>query len=129
MSNPSKRKGTAGEVAVVEYLRQFFPRAERRTLHGNKDCGDVAGIDAVCIEVKNEARFDLAGWIKELEVEIGHSGADVGAVIAKKRGTTNVGDWYAVLPVRILVDLLVGWTEAYIGDHKNFHHASTGLFV
>jgi hypothetical protein len=27
-------------------------------------------------------------------------------VIAKKRGTTNVGDWYAVLPVRVLVKLL-----------------------
>jgi hypothetical protein len=91
----------------VKYLREHgFPYAERRALHGTTDKGDITGCGPVVFEVKNHKALDLAGWLKELETEMVNADVQVGAVIAKKRGTTNVGDWYAVLPVRVLVELL-----------------------
>ncbi len=103
----AKQKGTAAETATVKYLREHgFPYAERRALHGTADKGDITGCGPIVFEVKNHAKLDLAGWIKELEAEMVNADVQLGAVIAKKRGTTNVGDWYAVLPVRVLVELL-----------------------
>lgn len=107
MANPSKRKGTAAETAVVEYLKgRGWIHAERRALAGSLDKGDVAGVVGVCLEVKSCKTMDLAGWLREVEAEQANAGAHVGAVVAKKRGTTNPADWYAVLTFRQLVDLL-----------------------
>ena len=41
-----------------------------------------------------------------LEVEIKNAKADTGAVIHKRRGTGNVGNWYATMPVETLIELL-----------------------
>ena len=104
----AKAKGTAAETAVVKYLREHgFPYAERRALHGTADKGDITGCGPIVFEVKNHAKMDLAGWIKELEAEMVNAKVDTGAVIAKKRGTTNPGEWYAILPTRVLIGLLV----------------------
>jgi Holliday junction resolvase len=108
----AKQKGTAAETAVVKYLREHgFPYAERRALHGTADKGDITGIGPIVIEVKNHKTLDLAGWIKELEAEMKNANVNVGAVIAKKRGTTDPGEWYAIMPVHILASLLKdgGW--------------------
>jgi len=111
MVNRSKAKGTAAESAVVaELVRRGWPHAERRTLSGSYDKGDVAGVygiaGAAVIEVKNEKAHDLAGWLAEALTEQRNANAAVGAVVAKKRGTTNVSDWYAVLTFGQLCDLL-----------------------
>lgn len=103
----SKRKGTAAETAVVNWLREHgWPSAERRALAGNADRGDIAGIVGVVLEVKAKKEMDLSGWVKEAETERRNDGADFGIVIAKKRGTTDVGEWYAVMPVEQLAALL-----------------------
>jgi Holliday junction resolvase len=105
--NRSKRKGTAGESAVVAWLRdQGWLAAERRALTGAADQGDIAGLPGVVIEVKNTAKVDLAGWLAELEAEISNAKADTGFVIAKRRGSTDVGQWYAILPAGRLAALL-----------------------
>lgn len=102
-----RAKGTAAETAVVRWLQDHgFPYAERRALHGNSDKGDITGCGPLVLEIKNHKTLDLAGWVKELETEMDNAGVDTGAVIAKKRGTTDVGDWYAVMPVHVLADLL-----------------------
>jgi hypothetical protein len=107
MVNRSKAKGTAAETAVVGYLqRRGWIHAERRALAGVLDKGDVAGVAGVVLEVKSCKALDLAGWLKEAQVEQTNAGATVGAVVAKKRGTTDPGDWYAVLTFRQLCDLL-----------------------
>jgi hypothetical protein len=103
-----RAKGTAAETAVVRYLRDHgFPHAERRALHGTADKGDITGCGPVVFEVKNHKQLSLAEWVKELEAEMVNAGVDVGAVIAKKRGTTDPAEWYAILPTRILVSLLI----------------------
>lgn len=103
-----RAKGTAAETAVVRYLRTHgFPHAERRALHGAHDLGDITGCGPLVLEVKNHSKHDLAGWANELEAEMDNARVDVGAVIAKRRGTTNVGEWYAIMPVEVLAHLLV----------------------
>lgn len=107
MSNPSKQRGTAWETAVVRWLNDHgFPYAERRTLAGTADKGDITGIPGVVLECKNTKSISLAQFIDELEVEMSNARADLGAVVIKRRGTTNVADAYAVMPMRIFARLI-----------------------
>ncbi len=100
MGAMSRRKGAAAEVAVVRWLRgRGRPTTERRPSGSPDPFGDVAGIPGTVIEVKNHAALDLAGWATQLEAEIAAAGAETGVVIVKRRGTTDVGRWYAVLTV------------------------------
>ena len=106
MSNPSKQRGTAAETAVVAWLRlNGYPHAERRALAGQADKGDIAGLPGTVVEVKSCKAHDLAGWCGELEAEIRNAGALTGVVIAKRRGTTNVDEWYALMPAKRWLDL------------------------
>jgi Holliday junction resolvase len=103
----SKQKGTAAETAVVRYLQEHgFPYAERRALHGNLDKGDITGCGPIVFEVKDHAKITIPAWLKELEEEVANAKAEAGAVVAKKRGTLKVGEWYAIMPVSALVKLL-----------------------
>jgi hypothetical protein len=100
-----RAKGTAAETAVVRYLQDNgFIHAERRALHGINDKGDITGIPGVVIEVKNHAKLTLAEWVKELQQEMVNANADFGFVVAKKKGTTNPAEWYAVMPLEILLN-------------------------
>lgn len=106
----NKAAGTQAETKVVEYLKQWWPGAERRRLTGAHDRGDIAGVgDPVSgrtvIEVKNEKKFNLSGYLKELAAEVKNDGAKHGVVILRKRGTTDVGQWYAIMPVADWVKL------------------------
>ena len=103
----SKRKGTAAERAVVDYLvANGFPYAERRALAGALDKGDVTGIPGVVIEVKNHAALDLAGWLNELMREMDNAKAEFGTVVAKRRGHADPSQWYAILPFEVWVAML-----------------------
>lgn len=93
MANPSKRKGTDFENAVVAYLRQKgWPHAERRALAGKDDRGDVInGPRWFTIECKNANRIDLSGWMDEAAREAENvwqaTGYDTwGVVVSKARG-------------------------------------------
>jgi hypothetical protein len=97
VASKHKQKGTAAETAVVRWLQaNGHPYAERRTLSGQYDRGDIAGVPGICIEVKNHARWDAATWLAEAITEAENAGVDIGIVVAKKRGTTNPGDWYVI---------------------------------
>lgn len=92
MSNPSKRKGTAFESSVANYLAEALQddRIERRTLQGAKDRGDVAGVrfkgERVVVECKAEKAFKPSEWLREAEAERENDGAGFGVVVAKRRG-------------------------------------------
>jgi len=103
----AKQKGTAAETAVVQWLKsEGWKYAERRALHGNLDKGDINMGAPVVIEVKDHKTITLSEWLKELKVEMANAEVEVGAVIAKKRGTMQVGDWYAVMPASVFAFLL-----------------------
>jgi len=94
----SKNKGTAAETAVVRFLRAAgFTQAERRTLSGAQDRGDIAGVPGVVIEVKNCARQELPAWVAEAELERDNDRASLGVVWHKRRGTTDPGRWFVTM--------------------------------
>lgn len=97
MSTKSKAKGTAAEREVVNYLRNWWPAAERRALSGNKDKGDVAGIPSTVVEVKAAARLELAKWQRETLTEQENAGA-LRSVLVVKRPYKPVAQWDAYLP-------------------------------
>lgn len=107
MSSPSKRKGSQAERDVVQHLVQHgWKYAERRLAGDIHDKGDVSGVRGVCIEIKNHAKMDLAGWLQELLVEIVNAKADTGVVIHKRKGKSDVGQWYATMTVDMWIELL-----------------------
>src|SRR5690606_32477102 len=94
----SKAKGTAAETAVVRFLQAAgFAQAERRTLNGVQDRGDIAGIPGVVIEVKNHARDQLPAWVAEAELERDNDRASLGVVWHKRRGKSSPGDWFVTV--------------------------------
>ena len=108
MTSPQKRKGSAAELAVAKWLRKLgWIHAERSRAGWTDDRGHIDGMHGVCIQVKAEKKIDIPGYLRELEVEIENAKAWTGAVIIKRRGSTNVDDWYAVMPAKVWGELMV----------------------
>ena len=108
MTSPQKRKGSSAELAVAKWLNKLgWTQAERSRAGWTDDRGDIDGMPGVCIEVKNEKRIDLPGYLRELAVEMENAKAWTGSVIVKRRGSTDVNDWYAVLPALVWAQLLL----------------------
>lgn len=107
MSTPQKRKGSEAERQVAKYLqKQGWKHAERRVAGATLDKGDIYGILGCVVEVKNQKRTDLAGWVEELKVEMINAKSDMGVVVHKRPRTTDVGEWYATVPMSLFVELL-----------------------
>jgi hypothetical protein len=116
VTNRSKSIGTAAESAVTKFAKaNGFPFAERRTLHGSADCGDVK-LDSrgrVVIEVKagkaaeTASDSQIAKWLEETERERVHAGADRAFLVVKRagKGTQSVGSWWAVSGLDAIADL------------------------
>lgn len=103
----SKQKGTQWEREVVEYLRRSgFPHAERRSLNGAKDRGDVAGCPGLVVECKNAKTVTLAAWLDEANVERANDHADLGVVWHHRRGRASAGEGFVTLDGRTFVWLL-----------------------
>jgi hypothetical protein len=106
MANPSKRKGTSFEVAVVDFLQAHgFPYAERRAQRGVNDAGDVAGVVGWTLEVKNCRTLELGPWMNEAHTEAANDGTSRFAVIHKRRqhGTAEA---FVSMPLRLFAELL-----------------------
>ncbi|MGI5144816.1 hypothetical protein ACQEVC_45615 [Plantactinospora sp. CA-294935] len=106
--------GTAAETAVVRYLHTAgFPHAERRSLRGAHDAGDITGTPGVCWEVKGGAAartasdLDITRWMAELATEVRNAHATVGLLVVQRSGVgpANAGRWWAVMPAFQLADL------------------------
>lgn len=115
-SNRSARAaGSLAETKVAKYLAAELEedRIERRVKNGKNDRGDVSGVKTirgarVVIEVKDRARLDLAGWVREAEIEAGNDGAAVFMVWHKKVGKGHPADWYVTMPGHVAAALLQG---------------------
>ncbi|MDO5535542.1 MAG: hypothetical protein Q4F65_12955 [Propionibacteriaceae bacterium] len=107
MANPSKQRGTRWETAVTDYLRaNGFPHAERRTLSGAADRGDINAGPGLVIECKSQARHSLAEWVDETELEKRNAGADVGFAWIHRRGFASPAKGYVVMTGEQAVQLL-----------------------
>ena len=110
MANPSGRRGADWEQKVADYLKEVFPRAERRVKNGRYDRGDITGIPNVVIECKAERVIDIPGYLGELELEMENDGAAFGFVFIKNR-RHGTEDGYAVCSIKharnIIVNMLL----------------------
>lgn len=102
-----RRKGTAWESRIVEYLqRSGWAYAERRALAGAYDRGDIAGVPGVCIEAKSAARHELAAWVDEANKEAENDRAGLGVVWAHRKGKSSPGDGYVIMDGETFLELL-----------------------
>jgi Holliday junction resolvase len=103
----ARAKGTAWESAIVNYLRDHgWPHAERRSLSGANDRGDIAGVVGVVIEAKSVKRVELAAILDEAVVEAMNAGGAVGAAWIKRRGKTSPGGGFVLMDGATFVRLL-----------------------
>jgi hypothetical protein len=121
MVNKPKRAGTAAESAVAAFLvENGWPYAERRSLQGALDKGDITGTPGVCWEVKSTSgdhgTINYSGYLREVEVEKANAKASIGVVVVKPRGRgrRTVEQWVAVTYFREIA----GFT-----DLPPVHHA------
>lgn len=114
MTNPPRKKGTAAETAVVKWLRDNgFGQADRQPLRGTRDCGDITACPGIIIEVKahrlptgHPTAGQLAEWMRQTDDETVSAGADVGILVVKRPGTTDVGRWHAYVTAWELAELI-----------------------
>ena len=115
----AKAKGRDTENRFVTYARTVWglTHIERRRLAGVNDMGDIAGWPGVCVEIKSGARVDIARWLAELICEQSNSHARVGFVAVRPKAKPDPEDWYAVLTLPALMDLMdqAGWMP----EHNN----------
>lgn len=107
--NKSGQKGTSGETARVNYLKARGWRfATRIPKKGNRDCGDLILDQAVpvMIESKETRAFTPSTFVAEMNVQIENACAEFGFVIVKKKGTTDVGQYYALTTVDQIMGLV-----------------------
>ena len=110
-----RAKGTRWENAVVEYLRtRGWPHAERRSLAGKNDRGDIAGVIGVVIEAKDHARHEIGAWLDEAKREAANDHADLGVAWFHRRGKSSAGDGYVLMDGASFTWLL---RSAGYGDH------------
>jgi Holliday junction resolvase len=106
----SRRKGSAAELAVVHALRRAgWEAVTSRNAQGGRQGGpDIVTDFPVALEVKDHAKLDLAGWLKQAEAQAFGVPA---AVVHKKRGKGQAEDWYCTLTFGALLDIVANLTE------------------
>mgnify|MGYP004453944351 FL=1 len=106
-SRAIKAKGRDAENLVVEFLKDQGLRAACRVRGmGIRDRGDIGGIPGWMIEVKNEAKRSDSLYMAEVERQVENSQEPFGCCIIKRRGTRDVGEWYAEMPVWMLAKII-----------------------
>ena len=107
--NRSGIKGTKGETDRVNYLRaRGWHYATRIPKKGARDEGDIILDQAVpvMVESKETKSFTPSTFVAEMEAQITNAKAEFGFVIWKKRGTTDVGKYYALTTVEQIMGLV-----------------------
>ena len=66
----------------------------RNVLEGRRTGDDIVWDGPCSIEVKDVARMDLAGWLRQAQ---DNAGDRVGVVVHKKRGVAQAEGWYCTL--------------------------------
>lgn len=109
--NTSRKRGTAWESKIVEFLAEQWPHVERRAMKGAHDRGDIAGLPGLVIEAKAEARVRLAEWLAEAQAEGVTAAARVAVAWVKRRGKASAADGYVIMDGRTFAYLLkeAGW--------------------
>ncbi len=106
MTHPSKVKGSKFERDAADYLDECGIHAERIPAGATQDRGDIWVPDWT-IECKNQARFELAGWMNETLAEQEARHTPWHALWVHRRGKSSPADGYAVMTGRQLASLIL----------------------
>lgn len=116
MANPAKQKGTSFETAIKRYLNsKGFKKAERTSLKGGDDTGDINGIQRIptgrqlAIQCKNQRKISLSGWLDDTVSQASKLGeGSLPALVVKRagKGDKALGDTYVVMRLDDFVTLL-----------------------
>lgn len=99
-----KRRGRDSERVVAEHLRtRGFPYAE--AVGAGTPGADITGTPTLAVEVKARRGLDLPAWLRQATRNAG-TRVPVLVVRADGQGPTTVGQWAAVLPLDVLLDVL-----------------------
>ena len=110
----AKAAGARFERLVADWLAKHVDdRIDRRVKTGAHDKGDIAGLrhmgHRLVLEAKDYGgRYLVGPWLTEADTERGNDDALAGAVVAKRRGTTDPGDQVVFMTLRDYVALLTG---------------------
>ena len=111
----AKAAGTRFETMVCAWLAIHLAddRIERRRLSGANDRGDITGLriwgKRAILEMKNYGgQVKVGPWLDEADVERRNDDALFGAVIAKRKGTTDVGQQIVLMTLTDFVTLVTG---------------------
>ena len=101
----SRRKGNRAEVDVVNLLRShgYDVETSRSARGGYQSGADILGDFPMVIEVKNQAKLDLAGWWAQASYQA--NGA-LPVVIHKRVGKSDPAEWWVTMDVQTLLRLL-----------------------
>lgn len=105
----AKQIGTKHETDIKNYLiERGYKNAKRLVLRGTSDEGDLSLGDGYPVVIEAKGGKGAVGRIPasldELEAEIANVGADTGFLVVKRNGTTNVGRYYAIMPLERMME-------------------------
>ncbi len=127
MTAANRRNGVVTEQIAARWFRENgFPHCERVVRTGYRtadrdsaDAGDLALAPGVIAQVKAlrplvAAEAALPRWYEETLAQGAAANADLALLIVRRYGTTNVGKWWAFLPVWNVVDLATIGNPGYL---------------
>ncbi len=129
MSAKHTNVGKDTEQRLARYLRGVgWPNAERTVRTGYRtaartvqDAGDIDGTPGLCWQAKSlrpadRAEREVAGWLVDVEWQRARAGADIGLLLVRRWGTTDVGRWWCFLDAVDLVQATGGLVAALPAD-------------
>lgn len=110
--NSAKQAGARFERVVADCLKAHVSEfIDRKVRTGARDTGDLSNLrtpqgQKVVAELKDYGgRYEVGSWLKEAETERINDGAQVGIVIAKRRGFSDPLDQTVLMTVRDYITL------------------------
>ena len=101
----SRRKGNRAEVEVVRVLRSagFEAETSRNARNGTQRGEDIVSDFPASIEVKNQARIDLAGWWAQASEQ---SNGAPAIVVHKRVGKARGEEWWVTTTLEDLIRII-----------------------
>lgn len=131
--------GTADETAVARaFARNGFGQAERRSLKGTKDCGDIVGMLGLMVEVKGgkaarEASDNqIEQWmLHEVTPQTVNARADYGLLVTPRKGIgpTNAEQWWCHFWLSDLILLAAKASKRYLALDWGDLHSTADVIV
>lgn len=104
MGKAERAKGQRAERAVAAFLRDHgWDAVTTRAASGYQHGDDIDTNAPVSIEVKDVAKMDLSGWLRQAQ---SNANGKPALVWHKRRGVANPGDWYVTMTGNDLIELM-----------------------